>query len=85
LWNSLGASAELPQPEIQKLSLQPGDTLLLCSDGVTKHLNDAELSRLLAGAASAEQRCAMLIERANAGGGTDNMTAVVASFQPNAT
>lgn len=84
LWNSLGASPELPQPEIQKLALQPGDTLLLCSDGVTKHLNDATLSRLLAGSASAEQRCAMLLERANAGGGTDNMTAVVASFPANA-
>lgn len=81
LWNSLGASEELPQPEIQKLTLQSGDTLLLCSDGVTKHLNDAELTRLLAGAVGAEQRCAMLVELANGEGGTDNMTAVVASFQ----
>ncbi|RYZ02357.1 MAG: serine/threonine-protein phosphatase [Myxococcales bacterium] len=81
LWNSLGASQELPQPEIQKLTLQHGDVLLLCSDGVTKHLNDTELSRLLNGAVSAEQRCAMLVERANGAGGTDNMTAVVASFQ----
>lgn len=81
LWNSLGASQELPQPEIQKLTLQSGDLLLLCSDGVTKHLNDTELSRLLAGSVSAEQRCAMLVERANGAGGTDNMTAVVATFQ----
>jgi serine/threonine protein phosphatase PrpC len=63
------------------LQLSPGDRFYLCSDGVTKHLNDTELSRLLAGAVSAEQRCAMLIERANGSGGTDNMTAVVASFQ----
>jgi serine/threonine protein phosphatase PrpC len=83
LWNSLGASPELPQPEIQKLVLEPGDVLLLCSDGVTKHLNDTELARLLGGFASAQQRCAMLIERANAGGGVDNMTAVVASFPAN--
>jgi protein phosphatase len=81
LWNSLGASQDLPQPEIQKLTLQSGDVLLLCSDGVTKHLKDTELARLLTGSVSAEQRCAMLIERANGGGGTDNMTAVVASFQ----
>jgi PPM family protein phosphatase len=82
LWNSLGASEEIPQPEIQKLTLQADDVLLLCSDGVTKHLSDSELTRLLTGAVTAEQRCAMLIERANAGGGTDNLTAVVASFHP---
>lgn len=81
LWNSLGASDDLPQPEIQKLTLEAGDVLLLCSDGVTKHLSDAELSRLLTGAVTAEQRCAMLVERANGAGGTDNLTAVIASFQ----
>lgn len=80
LWNSLGASQDLPQPEIQKLTLQSGDLLLLCSDGVTKHLSDAELARLMAGTMTAEQRCAILVERAIAGGGTDNVTAVVASF-----
>lgn len=80
LWNSLGASQDVPQPEIQKLTLVSGDLLLLCSDGITKHLSDAELARLLSGSASAEQKCAMLIERGTAGGGTDNLTAVVASF-----
>jgi PPM family protein phosphatase len=81
LWNSLGASEDLPQPEVQKLTLESGDVLLLCSDGVTKHLSDAELTRLLTGSVTAEQRCAMLVERANGAGGTDNLTAVVASFQ----
>lgn len=81
LWNSLGASADLPQPEIQKLTLQSGDVLLLCSDGLTKHLSDAQIARLLAGSAKAEQRCAMLIDRANAAGGVDNITALVANLQ----
>ncbi len=81
LWNSLGASQDLPQPEIQKLTLQTEDALLLCSDGVTKHLNDSDLARLMTGSVTAEQRCAILTERAIAAGGTDNVTAVVASFQ----
>jgi len=80
LWNSLGASEDLPKPEIQKLTLQSGDLLLLCSDGLTKHLTDAQIAEVLAGGSSAPQRCQMLIERANAGGGGDNITAVVASF-----
>ncbi len=81
LWNSLGASEELPQPEIKKLTLQVGDVLLLCSDGLTKHLDDAQIARILAGSAKPEQRCAMLVERANAAGGADNITAVVANIQ----
>jgi len=80
LWNSLGASDDLPQPEIQRLALQAGDTLLLCSDGLTKYVSDQQLARMLSGEASAEQRCAMLVERANAAGGADNVTAVVAQI-----
>lgn len=80
LWNSLGASDDLPQPEIQKLALQAGDSLLLCSDGLTKYVSDQQLARMLSGEASAEQRCAMLVERANAAGGADNITAVIAQI-----
>jgi len=80
LWNSLGASDDLPQPEIQKLTLQTGDTLLLCSDGLTKYVSDQHIARILSAGASAEERCAMLVERANAAGGADNVTAVIAQI-----
>lgn len=78
LWNSLGASDELPEPEIQKLTLAPNDVLLLCSDGLTKHLGEEEIASLLTMRASAAERCSMLIEHANAAGGSDNITAIVA-------
>ena len=78
LWNSLGASDDLPEPEIQKLVLEPGDVLLLCSDGLTKHLGDAQIASLLGANASAAERCATLVEQANSAGGTDNITAIVA-------
>jgi len=78
LWNSLGATDELPEPEIQKLILEPGDVLLLCSDGLTKHLSDENIARLLALRASAPERCSVLIDQANSAGGTDNITAIVA-------
>ena len=44
LWNSLGGSAELPKPEIAKLELELGDVLMLCSDGLTKHVTDEEIA-----------------------------------------
>jgi protein phosphatase len=92
LWNSLGGSEELPKPEITKLELELGDMLLLCSDGLTKHVKDEEISALLATEEPNAARCAKFVELANAGGGSDNVTVVVAtaratsagSYGPNA-
>jgi protein phosphatase len=77
LWNSLGGSAEAPAPQITKLTLEPSDVLLLCSDGLTKHVSDAEIAGILPSNASAPRICSTLIERANDQGGSDNVTAVV--------
>jgi serine/threonine protein phosphatase PrpC len=85
LWNSLGGSAEIPQPEIVKMTLEVGDVLLLCSDGLTKHVTDAQIATYLSAAESNGQRAQRLVEQANAGGGSDNVTVVVASVLPAAT
>ena len=82
LWNSLGGSAELPKPEISKLELELGDVLLLCSDGLTKHVTDEEIRTLLSTDEPNAARCAKLVERANSGGGSDNVTVVVATARP---
>jgi PPM family protein phosphatase len=92
LWNSLGGSAELPKPEISKVELELGDVLLLCSDGLTKHVTDDEIRALLSTEEPNAARCAKFVDRANAGGGSDNVTIVVAtaraaspgSYRPNA-
>ncbi len=80
LWNALGGTDELPQPEVAKVPLQLGDKLLLCSDGLNKHVTDAQIKRVLEGPGSCASRCAQLVELANAGGGTDNITAIVAEL-----
>jgi serine/threonine protein phosphatase PrpC len=58
--------------------LTPGDVLLLCTDGLTKHLSSKEIVDVV----SAEQRpeliCQVLIEAANEQGGADNISVVVA-------
>lgn len=58
------------------LTLQPGDRLLLCSDGVNSMIDDAEISDAL-GVDSAEEAAWLLIEKANLAGGHDNITALV--------
>ena len=65
-------------PAVDFIPLQRGDALLLCTDGLTKHVNDARISEVMAGAADAEAGCRSLIDLALAGGGSDNVTAVVA-------
>jgi len=56
--------------------LQPGDRVLLCSDGLTTMLADAQVAALLAGG-EAPQAAAALIAAANLAGGLDNISVVV--------
>jgi serine/threonine protein phosphatase PrpC len=79
LWNALGGG-ESPsaEPEILRRTLLPKDTLLLCSDGLNKHVTDEEITVALRSAESAEDACKRLVAMANTGGGRDNITVVVA-------
>ena len=77
LWNTVGASDELPRPDLCKHELELGDTLLLCSDGLNKHVTDEQMQEVLAGGATSRQCCARLVQLALDDGGTDNVTVVV--------
>ena len=52
-------------------------TFLLCSDGLSGMLTDAEMAAVIRGADSLDAAVATLIDRANAAGGSDNITAVL--------
>jgi len=64
-------------PSVGLIDLAEGDTLLLCTDGLTKHVPDDRIAALLA-AGSAESAAQSLIDAALEAGGHDNVTAVVA-------
>jgi protein phosphatase len=78
LWNTVGASDELPRPDLCKHELKLGDTLLLCSDGLNKHVTDEQMQAVLASGATSRQCCARLVQLALDDGGTDNVTVLVA-------
>jgi protein phosphatase len=67
-------------PCVYKRQLAPGDQLLLCTDGLTRHVSRSEIAEILDGAYSAADACRELIGAANAAGGTDNTTVIVARF-----
>lgn len=60
-----------------ELYLEAGDVVLLSSDGLHGVVRDAELAETLGGAGSLEEKGAALIEKARAGGGPDNITALL--------
>lgn len=75
---------EEAKPEVALLDITPrGCVILLCSDGLTKHVTDAELAEHLRVMTSAEQVCNALLELALARGGTDNITILVGRARKN--
>jgi len=69
-------------PAVGVVDLEPDDALLLCTDGLTKHVPDARITELLASAADAASACRALVEDALEQGGSDNVTVVVARVAP---
>jgi PPM family protein phosphatase len=78
--NVLGGDEAGVRVDVQRASLEPGDVLLLCSDGLTDMLDDKRISAILAEEPEPEAACRRLVGEANESGGKDNITAVVARF-----
>ncbi len=81
LTRALGTGAD-PEPDYWMLPAQPGDRLLVCSDGVSGELTPADVAAVLAGTPGAGAAAAELVRRAVEAGGRDNATAVVVDADP---
>lgn len=68
------------RPDFTQQPLAQGDTLVLCSDGLTTHLRATDIARIVTASHDPEVACEQLIAAANAEGGHDNITVVVAVF-----
>ena len=79
LWNSVTGRVR-PEPQICRESLESADTVLLCSDGLTKHMSTSEIATILASSESVEFKTKRLIEECNRRGGRDNISVVVGVF-----
>ena len=71
---------DLRQVNTQRLKVQPGDLLLLCSDGLTEDLADDMIVTYLQSAATCQEAAIALIEAAKQRGGRDNITVVALSI-----
>jgi protein phosphatase len=76
IYRSLGGDPQV-EVDITRQSLQPGDLLLLCSDGLWEMVRDPEITALLEGTPDVWEACERLVQTANENGGHDNITAIV--------
>jgi protein phosphatase len=73
---ALGTQSEV-KPDIFEFEAEPGDLFLLCSDGLTRELDDPLVESLLSIDLPLDKLCARLVGAANKAGGHDNITAVL--------
>lgn len=66
--------------EVHRMTLEPGDTILLCTDGLTGMVPDDRIAAVLQGSPSPRAASEELVRLANEGGGKDNVTVVVARY-----
>jgi protein phosphatase len=70
-------------PVVTKLNMQKrGSVTLLCSDGLTKHVTDAEIAAQIGTMQSSEQLCHSLLNLALERGGSDNVTILAGRVKP---
>ena len=68
-------------PDVGELSPIPGDVFLLCSDGLTTHLEDPEITSVIDSEPDLNGVCHRLVDAANERGGYDNTTIVMLRYE----
>ncbi|MEM7331807.1 MAG: Stp1/IreP family PP2C-type Ser/Thr phosphatase [Chloroflexota bacterium] len=81
--SSLGSEAN-PQIDLFDFKLQSGDILLLCSDGLTKYVEDDEIAQVIQ-SGSPSEASQKLIRMANERGGSDNISVGIVHYFPQKT
>jgi protein phosphatase len=76
LIRAIGIDPEVDVDVSEEPSME-GDTLLLCSDGLTRELSDAQIAAVLGESDDAQEAADRLVDLAKQAGGGDNVTAIV--------
>ncbi len=80
IYRTLGVKPDV-EVDIFSETLQRGDRLLLCSDGLWEMVSDVEIARAVGQARSPQEICETLIRQANQAGGQDNITVIVVKME----
>jgi serine/threonine protein phosphatase PrpC len=77
---ALGGESEV-LVDVREIEVKRGDLFLLCSDGLTGMLSDADIRDRLSASADLHEICRALVNDANARGGIDNVTVVLLKIE----
>jgi PPM family protein phosphatase len=80
LTDALGAGTNDPQVDIERLQLDHGDVVVLCTNGLTDVMDDREMARILAANRAPADQCTALARRATELGAPDDATVVTARY-----
>ncbi len=78
--NVVGGGRPGVKAEVHRVPMQPGDIVLLCTDGLTGMVSDEQITSCLVGCSDPRAACNELITLAKQNGGEDNVTVVIAKF-----
>jgi protein phosphatase len=76
---AMGAEPEV-EPDIREIEIDDRTSFMLCSDGVTRHVSDDEIARLMKNGQRPQAVCDQLKQLCYQGGAEDNLTAIVVDF-----
>ncbi|TWT93649.1 PP2C family protein-serine/threonine phosphatase [Neorhodopirellula pilleata] len=84
LWNVLGGNGQHElTAEVRRVDLREGDAVLLCSDGLSRYVSSETIAEVITSQTDdLEPVCHHLVGLANAAGGEDNITVIVARPSP---
>lgn len=77
---ALGSEGDI-QVDVREVPVEAGDRFLLCSDGLTTMMRDAEIAETLATGESLQDVCRELVQGAKSRGGFDDVTVVVVEVE----
>ncbi len=70
-------SEDSVEPDLADLTLEPNDTLLMCSDGLSRYVKDSAMLEVIGQIENLEDACDGLIEAAKSGASDDNITCLL--------
>ena len=69
------------EPDLAEMTPQEGDVFILCSDGLTGHIEDEEIASVVGGEADIQAAANDLVDAANRAGGQDNITVLLVRYE----
>jgi PPM family protein phosphatase len=81
LTHTIGGDLDGPLVDVDHIRLLNGDSVLVCTNGLTDMVSDSRIAEVLASRRAASEQCRQLIDLALRNGGEDNVTAIVATYE----